>query len=188
MKQQTILIIFWWLGYWQHRKSVHFLYQRQSRAGSIMQDGLRRVRITWWKYKSNTGIQAPWIDLCFDAWSSPGGVSPEMCNWKDRNTKSTNNSEEMMLFGSVVYLHMWMELLAFRFFTFIIWLRMRHKQVVTYQVIHILLWFGNVELSLVFDKEFESQVVLGGIKLVGLFNEGKKRERGLPGSQNLFWI
>lgn len=51
------------------------------------------------------------------------------------------------------------------------------KQVVTYQVAHILLWFGNVELHLVFDKEFESQVVFGGIELVSLWDEGKKTER-----------
>lgn len=48
---------------------------------------------------------------------------------------------------------------------------MMFKQAVTYQVAHILFRFGNVELHLVFDKEFESQVVLGGIKLVSLWNE-----------------
>lgn len=30
------------------------------------------------------------------------------------------------------------------------------KQVNTYQVKHILLWFGNVELHLIFNEEFES--------------------------------
>lgn len=42
------------------------------------------------------------------------------------------------------------------------------KQVDTYQVKHILLWFGNVELHLILNKEFESQVVLCGIELVSL--------------------
>lgn len=39
---------------------------------------------------------------------------------------------------------------------------------VTYQVAHILFWFGDVELHLVFDKEFETKVVLSGIELVSL--------------------
>lgn len=38
----------------------------------------------------------------------------------------------------------------------------------TYQVRHVLLWFGNVELHLVFNEELESQVVLGGVQLMGL--------------------
>lgn len=53
------------------------------------------------------------------------------------------------------------------------------KQVVTYQVAHIFFWLGNVELHLVFDKEFESQVVLGRIELVSLWDDGKRTERGL---------
>lgn len=42
------------------------------------------------------------------------------------------------------------------------------KQVGTYQVTNILLRLRNVELHLVFDEEFESQVVLGGIELMSL--------------------
>lgn len=53
------------------------------------------------------------------------------------------------------------------------------KQAVTYQVTHILFWFGNVELHLVFNEEFESQIVLGGIELVSLWDEAKRTERGL---------
>lgn len=41
-------------------------------------------------------------------------------------------------------------------------------QVGTYQVAHVFFWFGNVELHLVFDKEFETQVVLRGIQLMSL--------------------
>ena len=41
-------------------------------------------------------------------------------------------------------------------------------QVDTYQVAHVLLWFGDVELHFVFDEELESQVMLGGIELVSL--------------------
>lgn len=44
----------------------------------------------------------------------------------------------------------------------------------TYQVAHILLWFGNVELHLAFDEEFESQIVLGGIELVSLRENDKE--------------
>lgn len=56
---------------------------------------------------------------------------------------------------------------------------------VTYQVAHILLWFGNVELHLVFDKELKTQVVLCGIKLMSLWDEGKTEEDWLFDTINL---
>lgn len=43
----------------------------------------------------------------------------------------------------------------------------------TYQVAHVLLRFGNVELHLAFDQELESQVVLGGVQLVGLHDDSR---------------
>lgn len=66
--------------------------------------------------------------------------------------------------SSVIMLHFLprerQEAKGFFFFSFFLHL--------TYQVTHVLLWFGNVELHLVFNEELESQVVLGGIQLVGL--------------------
>lgn len=43
------------------------------------------------------------------------------------------------------------------------------KYGVTYQVTYILFWFGNVELHLIFNKDFKSQVMFGWIKLMSLW-------------------
>lgn len=56
---------------------------------------------------------------------------------------------------------------------------------VTYQVAHILLWFGNIELHLVFDKELKTQVVLCRIKMMSLWDEGKMEEDWLFDTINL---
>lgn len=72
-------------------------------------------------------------------------------NWKDILFYSINNLYNRVLLNVVIPITI--------------------KQVDTYQVKHILLWFGNVELHLIFNKEFKSQVVLCGIELVSL---GKK--------------
>lgn len=48
------------------------------------------------------------------------------------------------------------------------------EQTVTYQVTHVLFWFGDVELHLVFNQELESQVMLGGIEVVSLWDEERQ--------------
>lgn len=48
------------------------------------------------------------------------------------------------------------------------------ERAAAYQVTYVFLRFGNVELHLVFNKEFESQVVFGGIDVMSLWSESKK--------------
>lgn len=57
----------------------------------------------------------------------------------------------------------------------------------TYQVAHVLLWFGNVELHLVFNQELESQVVLGGVQLMGLRDESRCWSHRVENNNHLYF-
>lgn len=134
-KKKPSLFISWWVGYWQRGETgIIFCILRQSSPSCLYPEMVRESAwcVTRWNYRSYYCSVRLSMNNHFGWW--PFFLEIQ------RNQRDKKKSHHIM-FSTLKSLVKREQLNNF--------LKLR----VTYQVTHILLWFGDVELHLVFDQE-----------------------------------